>query len=212
MLLILVAAAIPGMAVAILLTYNALRDERAHAAKTAEWLARLQASYHTNIIENAETMLDTVSGMLAAVDGDRSDCRAFLRTMAARYQSFTSLTNFAPSGTVRCTSAESELPYDATGAAWFEAALKSGNFTVGDYTVGKLGTPLIVAAQAVKGADGKVNGVLAVGIELRWMDYLTRNISLPEGARVVAVESKGSVLTEQTESKKNPSSTFPGKR
>lgn len=202
MLLILVAAAIPGMAVAIFLASSALQDEQRRSAQTAEWLARLQASYHSNEIENAKTILDMVRQTAVAVDRADSlvavDCTVILKKWPALSGSFTSLSLFSPQGEAVCTGPDSELSGDVADSAWFRDAVAGSGIVFSDYTRGENGTPLIVAAQAFAGADGAVQGVFALGIDLNWLGYVSRNIDLPEGARVIALDSQGRLLTEQT--------------
>jgi two-component sensor histidine kinase len=202
MLLILFGAAIPGMAVALFLTLMALEDEQEQTAQTAEWLAELSASHHSNILENARVALETVRDTIVSFDpnGDtaRVDCTAFSERWTARQSSFTALTYFSPTGGVVCATSESELRNDATDADWFAAATRNRDFTVSTYTTDKNGTPLIIVALPVMPAGSTDSfGVLALGINLKWLDFLSDTIELPDDANVVVLDANGVVLTQQ---------------
>ena len=145
------------------------------------------------MVEGARIMLAALVGGRALAEVERAECGPFLRDRLADYPSFTSLTLIDARGAVVCSSAPSELPFDPAGRPWFERVRAARAFTVGEYTIGRAGTPLIVAAQPVLEGE-RFAGAVAVGIDLRWLEALARRAELPPGGTVTALGPDGAVL------------------
>jgi len=192
---ILLIATLPGMAVAIFLAVNALDNQRARIGENAERLAAIQAAQHTNVIENAGIMMETVVALIDTRPFDRTGCRQFLSDWADRYASFTSLTLISRRGDALCAPDDNELPSRFKNEAFLEEMSDAESMIVSDYTVGQSGMPLIVAALPIRDDGGRFEGAIAVGIDLRWMEFLTRRLDLPSGSTVTAIGSDGKVLT-----------------
>jgi two-component sensor histidine kinase len=198
MILILMAAAIPGMTVAFYLAYTAMQNERESRAQTAAWLAKLQAASYSNVIANARAVLDTTSHIAMsrepAAAGDALDCATQLAVAPKLSGSFKSLTFYAPSGETVCTTSDEDLDSTASDSPWFQRVLDERSFTLSGYRTSEGGNPLIVAASPLIDVNDRIRGVLALGIDLDWLNFLTANIELPEGAEVTAIGPNGNPL------------------
>jgi len=194
-LIILLVASLPGMIVAIVLAANALNREREQIEVNAKRLADIQAAQHTNIIENARTMMETVVHLFEVRPIDRTECTHFLSNWIDRYPSFTSLTLVDGNGSILCSNKDTELPADFPGDAFLESLRESEELVVGDYTIGKTGVPLIIAALPVRQHGKRFTGAIAVGVDLRWLEVLARGMNLSSGSTITAIGRDGQVLT-----------------
>lgn len=192
---ILLIATLPGMAVAIFLAVNALDNERARIEENAKRLADIHAAQHTNVIENARIMMETVVELVETRPVSGTECRHFLSDRIDRYASFTSLTLIDGQGALLCARNDHELPANFPSEGFLERLGDAEDMVVSDYTVGQSGMPLIIAALPIREDGGRLEGAIAVGIDLRWMEFLTRRLNLPAGSTVTAIGSDGQVLT-----------------
>jgi len=193
-IIILLVASLPGMLVAILLAANALDNEREQIEIGAARLADIQAAQHTNVIDTARVMIETVVETIEAGGVGDADCTHFLSDRVDRYPSFTSLTLIDNDGAIVCANSDSELPSGFPDDAFLDMIRNAEGFTVGEYTVGQSGVPLIIAALPVSRGDGSFAGAVAVGIDLRWLEILARRMNLPAGSTITAISGDGQVL------------------
>lgn len=194
-LIILLVASLPGMIVAFVLAANALTKERGQIEDNAKRLADIQAAQHTNVIENARTMMETVAELIELRPINETECSHFLGDWIARYPSFTSLTLIDAQGHILCANQEAELPSGFPSDRFLESILASEELVVGEYTVGQSGVPLIIAALPIRQYGGHLAGAIAVGIDLRWLEFLARRMNLPSGSTITAIGGEGQVLT-----------------
>ena len=64
--------------------------------------------------------------------------------------------------------------------------------------MGEAGKPLLAAAYPVLDNDGNVKGAVALGVDLRWLDFLGKTIKLPEDATISAFNERGEVLAHNS--------------
>lgn len=192
-IIILLVASLPGMVVALLLAANALNNEREQIEIAAARLADIQAAQHTNVIDTARVMIETVVETIEAGGVGDADCTHFLSDRVDRYRSFTSLTLIDSTGATICANSDSELPAGFPDDGFLDTIRTAEGFTVGDYTVGQSGVPLIIAALPVRDHESFA-GAVAVGIDLRWLEILARRMNLPTGSTITAIGGNGEVL------------------
>ncbi len=194
LLLILLISSVPGMIVAVFLAANALHNERIQIETHAKRLADIQEAQHAAVIQNARILLDTTVEMLAMRNLSDADCARFLDNWLDRYLSFTSLTLFDARGNVVCENEETLLPNGFPDDDFVEDVREAGSFMVGDYVLGRSDMSLIIAARPVLSPAGNFIGGAAVGIDLRWLEFLARRMDLPAGSTITALGSEGKVL------------------
>jgi two-component sensor histidine kinase len=194
LLFLLLLASVPGMVVAAFLAVNALANQSEQIETSAKRLAIIQAGQHTNVIDNARVMLDTLVETLSLRDVEQAECQTFLMSWAERYLSFTSLTLLDAEGQIVCSSVETDMPALTAEEDFFTRAMAERAFVVGEYAVGRTGKPLIVAARPIFDGSEQVTGAVAVGIDLRWLEFLARRMELPPGSTVTAMGRNGDVL------------------
>lgn len=195
LLFVLLLASLPGMLVAIFLAVNALANQTEQIETSAKRLAMIQAAQHSNVIDNARVMLDTLAETLGLREIEQTECQTFLRDWVERYLSFTSLTLLDAEGNIVCSSFETDMPYVMSEEDFFTRATTERDFVLGEYSIGRTGKPLIIAARPTFDDQQQVSGAVAVGIDLRWLDFLARRMELPPGSTVTAMSPEGDILT-----------------
>ncbi|TVR06573.1 MAG: HAMP domain-containing protein [Salinarimonadaceae bacterium] len=194
LVLILLIATIPGILVAIVLAIVALQRESEHIQTNAKRLVAIHAAQHTNVIQNAEIMLDTLVEALRLDQVEEEQCATFFTDWVRRYPSLTSLTLLDANGEDVCSSVGTEMPNRIASEDFFERVAQEKEFVLGEYSVGRTGRPLIIAARPILDGDDTFLGAIAVGIDLRWLEFLARRMDLPRGSTLTAMSVDGGVL------------------
>ncbi len=183
------------MIVAVFLAANALNNERDQIEENAKRLADIQAAQHSNVIENARIMMETVVEMLEIRPVSETECAHFLDDWVDRYPSFASLTLIANNGELLCGRTDAELPAPFPSEGFLEMLRESDEMVVSEYTVGSSGVPMIIAALPIREFGDRFSGAIAVGIDLRWLEFITHRLNLPSGSTITAISGEGEVLT-----------------
>ena len=183
------------MVVAVFLATSWLREQSEQIGTSVERLAKLAAARHDTVIENARVLLAAVTHGIVARDVQSADCQAYLGDWLKAFPAFSSLTLYDANGSTACATSGTELPSQVDDAAWFKEARNKRQFVLGRYMIGKSGKPLLAAAYPLVDSDGQFRGVAAVAIDLRWLDFLGKTVSLPANATITALNSRGEVLS-----------------
>jgi PAS domain S-box-containing protein len=88
--------------------------------------------------------------------------------------------------------------------AWFKEALRTRDFAVGEYQVGRIsGRPSLNFGCPIIGGDGQVQGIVFASLDL---DYLSRLLSvlLPSEGLELAVVDRNGVILAHTPTRQNP--------
>lgn len=211
-LLLLSVAGLPGMAIAFYLAASGLANEARQIETGVDRLARLGAAQHENVIGNARVLLEAVAQGQDPERIDPAECRAYMKGWLARFPGFTSLAMFDANGRIVCADRDRELPYRASEESWFAKVREERTFVLGSYSIGEGGTPLLAAAYPVRGRNERFLGVVALGIDLRWLDFVAQAIQLPANGTISAISREGELLshnvarTENDEPKAAPPS------
>ena len=193
-LLLLALAGLPGIAVAIFLAAAWLQDQTQQIEVSVQRLAKLAAAQHETVIENAR-ILSAAIAQGHTLDDLRSDgCRAYLSEWLEGFPALTSLSLFDDQGLRVCATADAGLPVNAGQADWFNQARAEKTFILGRYTVLESGSPVLVAAHPMLDDAQEFKGTVSVGIDLRWLSFLSNTIELPEDATISAVTEEGMLL------------------
>ena len=94
-----------------------------------------------------------------------------------------------------CGTSSDHKPVNVAARAYFASVLKTGAFTVGEFSIG-LSVPrkVIQFALPFYGDDGRMDGVIMAGLSLDWLaDYIARK-GVPEGAALAITDRNGIYL------------------
>ena len=78
---------------------------------------------------------------------------------------------------------------------YFREALKTGEFTVGNYVIGRVtGQPMLTMAYPVKSAKGKLVSVLTCGLSTDWLSAILSKATLPRDAHLAVIDANGRLV------------------
>ncbi|HET8760010.1 MAG TPA: cache domain-containing protein [Nitrospiria bacterium] len=136
--------------------------------------------------------------MPAVVDRDPAACAAVLGPLLDRYPLYANLGAIETNGIIRCSALPIHGPVNAADRSYFQRAMATREFAVGDYQIGRItnraslnvGYPLL-------DPTGRVQTVVMAALDLGWLNRLVESASLPPGSVLTVVDRNGTVLLRQ---------------
>jgi PAS domain S-box-containing protein len=191
----------------ILIAYLA-SEERGSAMEGAQESAqklieRAAARFDRTVDEAQQTL--TVLAQLPEVQAcDPASSRVFSRILA-RSPGYANVGAVTPDGR-HCASAVPFSPdVPVTDLAWYQRAVRTRRFAVGDFQIGHLThLPSVNVAQPMLDRSGRLTSIVYLAIKLSWLGSLAEQANLPAGSRLWFVDSHGRVLARYPDSKVEP--------
>lgn len=184
---------------ALLFTFFAAANERDAALTRVErealQLARLTSHEHAHQIRGARELLVWLATKMAPGDTRHAADADFLRALLAGHPQLANIGLLSADGHV-LASAHALPSY----RSWrdnpvFMAAIRSEGVVTGTYAISPIfARPTLNHAYAIRDADGRVTAVLFNGLDLEWLDQLTRQSELPASFSLLIVDQQGQVL------------------
>src|SRR3984885_8678682 len=126
---------------------------------------------------------------------DSQACDAYLAAIQQRFPAFIRFLVTDLNGRSFCNTNSDHRPINIAARRYFANVLKTGAFTVGEFSTGLATDRKIVQfALPFYGDDGRMGGVIVAGLGLDWLaDYIARK-GVPEGAALAITDRNGTYL------------------
>ena len=185
------------------LVVDRVRDVAADRAERIEAAHREARTLASRGVEEQDELLATTRAFLQVVDhsyptflGSRDACNAFLNKLAAGLPWARAISVIGRTGTVICSSNPESIGHDVSDRAHFKHAMQTGEFVIGDYQFGRrLAGPNIIAMLPQRGADGSVEIVASIVMDVNWIARLGTAVTERPGAVMLMVDGAGTVIT-----------------
>jgi signal transduction histidine kinase/HAMP domain-containing protein len=193
--LLVAVALLPAIAIQ---TYNELDLRRARQVEVqnqALSLAKLAAAEQQQIVQGIRQTLIALSELPAIKARDSTACNAYLSKIKQRYPGFIIFFVVDMNGSVFCDTISDREPATAAGRPYFANVLKTGEFTVGEFAVGRqTGRNVLHFALPFYGDDARMGGVVIAALSLDWLaDNIARK-GIPAGAALAITDRNGIYL------------------
>lgn len=193
--LVVLLAVIPSLG---LIYYNA-RQQRAAANALARQdvarIARLTAGHYRGVIEGARQLLIALAQLPEVRGGDPSRCSSAVEKLLAEYPLYSNLGVAAADGKVFCSGVPLKEPVSVADGRWFQQAIKTRDFAVGEYQMSGLSSyPLLTLGYPIAGSGDQAPRIVFASLDIA---YLVRQMDfvLPtEGAELAVVNRDGIIL------------------
>jgi PAS domain S-box-containing protein len=195
LILLALLAVLPALGIVF---YDAARlreREVTEARADALTLSRLAASQHKEVIEATRQVLLTVAQLPEVRDGDPVACQTRLTALLEDYEAYNAFTVAGRDGDLICSTIPLNEPITVADRSWFQQAIASRDFAVGNYQLGRIdGTPIIVFAYPIFDPAGAIQGVVAASLEIDHLNQIAADDNLPEGTTLTVVDRNGTVI------------------
>lgn len=202
LMLLVLLAVLPALAI-MLYTVHELRGEVVDDAKSyALQQVQAMAAHHQRVVDNARLLLMTLAKSSEVRSLDAPTCKELLADILARNSAYVSLSLADSSGRILVAAPE-VLASDIGETKYFQDAMRTGAFTVGDYTLLKTQHRVVVQfAQPVTGIGGNPIGILVAAFDLSYFGSIFSDTHLPERSVFTLTDVNGMRLTRFPETEK----------
>ena len=195
LLLLVLLAVLPALG---LVTYTAGEERRileANVQSEALRVARLAADKQEQFIEGARQLLFGLAQLPEVRRGDSAACSALFASLLQEYPRYANLGAIRLDGDIFCSALPMNAPVNAADRAFFQRALETRTFAVGDYQVGRItGKATVNFGLPVLDPSGQTQAVVFAALDLAWLNELAADAELPEGAALTVIDRGATVL------------------
>jgi len=180
---------------------EASRTERiALTASEVLDLTRRGAEGQREIITTVRAMLQVTARAYVAMLAQGETCNLYIRDLVGNMPWIKGMSIIGADGRITCSTLPSAVGLDMSDRPHYEEAIRTHNFVVSDYLVGRGNqSPTIVAAYPAQAIDPSVNAVVVASVELQWVGNLVTALERRPGATVMLIDAGGKVLASDRE-------------
>lgn len=192
-------------AIALLVERGLERRERAAADLRAQTLslARLVAQEQARQVEGARQLLTALSTSSAFLSDDTTECVRDARALVRQYNLYSEIGWADRTGRVRCHALEGDN-FTIAERQYFQAALATERFVVGELIIGKIShVPILAFAYPLREPDGRVRGVIFANIDLRIVARRLAEATRDQQDTISMFDRQGVVLARSWEAPRN---------
>lgn len=198
LLLLILIAAFPVLAVLVAGEFAERRADRGNAALQAVQLARTIASEQQGYFENARYVFATLAHIPGLVTGDRAACNRLTRNITTSLPSFTNTAVVSPAGMILCSSDSGAVGTDLSERDFFRTAMATGVIAIGHVTVDpETGKKILPVAYPALDQRGRAEMVLLLALDLQVLASSITLPPLPPGSGVMLIDGAGTILARQ---------------
>ncbi len=167
---------------------EALRDAR----QLSQSLAREQ----DRIFREARELSLVLSSVPVVADPvNQRSCNQFLADVHKTMPRYGNIGIASPKGDIYCSAVPLDKPINVADRAYFQRAVESRQFAVGDYLLGRVtGRPSITVSFPLLNDNGSVRGVIFAAVDLAWLKEALLYAELPAESSVRIIDYAGTVL------------------
>src|SRR6202011_5347530 len=195
-LFVLVAIALlPAIAIQMYNEFDLRRARQVEVQNQALSLAKLAAAEQQQIVQGIRQVLIAMSELPSIKARDSQACDAYLAAIQQRFPAFIRFLVTDLNGRSFCNTNSDHRTIDVAARPYFANILKTGEFTVGEFSKGLATDRNIVQfALPFYGDDGRMGGVIVAGLCLALLARHTPPKGVPEGAALAVTERNGRYL------------------
>ena len=177
----------------LVLEVNTAAEQGRRAAENARGealrLSRLCTSNQNTLLISVRQLLTVLAEMHGVQGGYRREqCEALFDKLLKENPTFSIVAMLDSRGNVVCSAPRAQGPVNLADRAFFQRAVESRSFAVGDYVFGRISQkPTLHMAQPLFGPDGSVAGVVYLGLDLVAMSHFGTGVTLPPGGSISVV-------------------------
>ncbi len=200
LILLVLLAVLPAFALTWYTGWEDRQRQRASVADDTVAFARIVANDQERAIDGTRQVLSDLAAIPEVRAGNPERSRTYFTVLMKLYHGYTSFSVIAPDGSVLVSLPAAERPTSFSTRVWFEQALSTKTFAVGDYQTGQLtGKHIVVAAWPVVDEQGRVVSVLAAGLDVTWLNQIAATAQLPSGTVLALVDRRGVIVARYPE-------------
>ena len=187
------------------------RQIATHQAKDeALRLAHFASNRQRQLIEGAHQFLHLLAQLPQVRYCDPTLCSRLFADLLKQYPHYLNIGAIGLDGYIFASAIPPSKPINVAYRPYFQRALKTKKFTVGEYQIGRItGKPGVNLGYPVMDDRGKVKAVVYVVLDLTWLNQLTLQVDLPRDSILSLIDSDSTILARYPEAEKWVGKTMP---
>lgn len=195
LILLVFLAVLPALGVIL---YSGLEQRRMAAEAVKDDVGDLvdhASMYQERVIVGVEHMLSTLAELPEVRQQNGAAASAIFARILAKQKIYGNISATDRQGTVFASARPQSGPAaNDTGRTHFERALKTGDFAIGEFGIGRTShKPTLHFAHPVLD-HGVVQGVVSASLILNYLNTLAASTPLPAGGRLTVIDRDGTIL------------------
>src|ERR1700738_911171 len=191
--------------------FDLRRARQAEVQNQALSLAKLAAAEQQQIVQGIHQVLIAMSELPSIKTRDSQACNAYLAGMQPRFPAFVTFVVADLNGWSFCNTNSDHRPINIAVRAYFANVLKTGAFTVGEFSTGlAIDRKIVQFALPFYGDDGRAGGVLVAGVRPDWVACDHPRKGVPEGAALAVTDRNGTYLARYPHNDRFVGTKMPG--
>jgi signal transduction histidine kinase len=196
-LLLVVLASLPPVVLTLHIARQERRGKITALRQRSQDIIRLSARKEEEMILGTRQLLRVVAASSQVQLGRWGECNDLLRTLFADYPRYANLGVIKTNGDVVASALPATNRFNLADRPYFQRALSSRAFSIGDYEVGRItGARTVNLGYPVLDPSGQVQAVVFAALDLAWLDgsdYALQKL-LPDGATWTKIDTNGTIL------------------
>jgi signal transduction histidine kinase len=182
------------------LTFYSYLHHRAQAVKEMQRdelvAARNLAAVQEVLIRNTRQLLVSLSQLPQVKGRDREGCAALFAGLLKQSPQYTIIAAADCEGRVFASAPAGPAgPVNVADRVWFQKALESRSFFVGEPLLGRISRKYSLnMSYPILDNEGRIQGALVAGVDLTWLGDLLAKSDLPAGAALALTDASGKAL------------------
>jgi signal transduction histidine kinase/HAMP domain-containing protein len=203
LLVLVLVGMLPAISIQAYNEFDLRRARQIEVQNQAINLAKLAAEEQQQIVQGMHQVLIALSE-LPAIRAKKGDvCNEALVGLKSRFPAFLSFQITDTSGEPFCDTNIDRKPVNVSERAYFTEAMKTGAFTVGEYSIGlSIHRKVIQFVLPFYGDDGQIGGVIIAPLGLDWLADYVAHMSVPKGAALTVTDRNGTCLARYPDNDK----------
>ena len=195
LLLLVLLAVIPTLGLTLYTNLEERELRKTNVQEHALRLSRVVSADHERLIEEARQLLVTLARLPAVRDRNGAACSALFADLLTQHLSYANLGATDVDGNIFCSALLLTRPVNTADRAWFEQAVRTRDFAIGEYQVGRVtGKPSVNFGHPALDNAGHVRAVVFAALDLAWLNELAREAGLPKGSTFTVIDRRGTIL------------------
>jgi diguanylate cyclase (GGDEF)-like protein len=188
-------AVVPLMLDRVRVLENSRTEQIEHAAAEVLNLTRRGAETQHEIIASARAMLQVMARAYVTMLARGETCNLYMRDLVGNMPSIKGMAIVGPDGRIKCATLPSAIGLDLSDRPHYREALRTRDFVISDYVVGRATqTPSIIAAYPTQAIDEQTNAVIVASVNLQWIGALVSSLANRPGSTVKLIDGNGTLL------------------
>ena len=188
-------AVLPALALVLVSGLQARQAAAEQAQLEALRLVRSAITSQNQQIEGTKQLLTALAQLPQVQAADPTACNLLFEALLRQYPQYSVLGTISTAGIAQCSAPATTGTVSLADRPYFQKALATGEFAIGDYQIGRISKkPSVNFGFPIHDAASVVSGVVYAGLHLGTLASYAQQLQLPTGASLVMRDRTNTIL------------------